>query len=112
MGLAQNEMKAKPALPERVRSMEGLGVAVGRWQSLEIPTGPPMGEYRRPRIEVFSYLFELVPAQKVDEFAVMPEVVADVASPAFWLLPPKHCDAAQLWLFKWFSPFEPRACER
>ena len=26
-GLAQNEMKAKPALPERVRSMEGLGVA-------------------------------------------------------------------------------------
>ena len=25
MGLAQNEMKAKPALPERVRSMEGLG---------------------------------------------------------------------------------------
>ena len=28
MGLAQNEMKAKPALPERVRSMEGLGVSV------------------------------------------------------------------------------------
>ena len=28
MGLAQNEMKAKPALPERVRSMEGLGVTV------------------------------------------------------------------------------------
>ena len=28
MGLAQNEMKAKPALPERVRSMKGLGVAV------------------------------------------------------------------------------------
>ena len=26
--MAQNEMKAKPALPERVRSMEGLGVAV------------------------------------------------------------------------------------
>ena len=26
MGLAQNEVKAKPALPERVRSMEGLGV--------------------------------------------------------------------------------------
>ena len=25
--MAQNEMKAKPALPERVRSMEGLGVA-------------------------------------------------------------------------------------
>ena len=24
-GLAQNEMKAKPVLPERVRSMEGLG---------------------------------------------------------------------------------------
>ena len=28
MGLAQNEMKAKPALPERVRSMEGLRVSV------------------------------------------------------------------------------------
>ena len=28
--MAQNEMKAKPALPERVRSMEGLGVTVGR----------------------------------------------------------------------------------
>ena len=28
MGLAQNEMKAKPALPERVRSMEGLGIAL------------------------------------------------------------------------------------
>ena len=27
--MAQNEMKAKPALPERVRSMEGLGVSVG-----------------------------------------------------------------------------------
>ena len=26
--MAQNEMKAKPALPERVRSMEGLGVAL------------------------------------------------------------------------------------
>ena len=26
--MAQNEMKAKPVLPERVRSMEGLGVAV------------------------------------------------------------------------------------
>ena len=26
--MAQNEMKAKPALPERVRSMEGLGVIV------------------------------------------------------------------------------------
>ena len=26
--MAQNEMKAKPALPERVRSMEGLGVVV------------------------------------------------------------------------------------
>ena len=25
--MAQNEMKAKPALPERVRSMEGLGLA-------------------------------------------------------------------------------------
>ena len=25
-GLAQNEMKAKPAPPPRVRSMEGLGV--------------------------------------------------------------------------------------
>ena len=24
--MAQNEMKAKPALPERVRSMEGLGL--------------------------------------------------------------------------------------
>ena len=24
--MAQNEMKAKPALPERVRSMEGLGI--------------------------------------------------------------------------------------
>ena len=30
--MAQNEMKAKPALPERVRSMEGLGVTVGRPQ--------------------------------------------------------------------------------
>ena len=26
--MAQNEMKAKPALPERVRSMEGLGISV------------------------------------------------------------------------------------
>ena len=26
--MAQNEMKAKPALPERVRSMEGLGVTL------------------------------------------------------------------------------------
>ena len=27
--MAQNDMKAKPAPPERVRSMEGLGGAVG-----------------------------------------------------------------------------------
>ena len=27
--MAQNEMRAKPALPERVRSMEGLGGAGG-----------------------------------------------------------------------------------
>ena len=27
--MAHNEMKAKPALPERVRSMEGLGVGCG-----------------------------------------------------------------------------------
>ena len=27
--MAQNEMRAKPALPERVRSMEGLGVGCG-----------------------------------------------------------------------------------
>ena len=27
--MAQNEMKAKPALPERVRSMKGLGGAGG-----------------------------------------------------------------------------------
>ena len=26
--MAQNEMKAKPVLPERVRSMEGLGVSL------------------------------------------------------------------------------------
>ena len=26
--MAQNEIKAKPALPERVRSMEGLGIAL------------------------------------------------------------------------------------
>ena len=31
--MAQNEMKAKPALPERVRSMEGLGVSVLRTRS-------------------------------------------------------------------------------
>ena len=28
--MAQNEMKAKPAPPERVRSMEGLGRILGR----------------------------------------------------------------------------------
>ena len=28
--MAQNEMKAKPALPERVRSMEGLGVGFAK----------------------------------------------------------------------------------
>ena len=30
MGLAQNEMKAKRALPERVRSMEGLGLTAAQ----------------------------------------------------------------------------------
>ena len=30
--MAQNEMKAKPVLPERVRSMEGLGVALIVWR--------------------------------------------------------------------------------
>ena len=33
MGLAQNEMKAKPALPERVRSMEGLDGILDEAQS-------------------------------------------------------------------------------
>ena len=35
--MAQNEMKAKPALPERVRSMEGLGDA-GRAAALALAT--------------------------------------------------------------------------
>ena len=34
MGLAQNEMRVKPALPERVRSMEGLGVG---WVRAQLP---------------------------------------------------------------------------
>ena len=34
--MAQNEMKAKPALPERVRSMEGLGVGC-REEHLPMP---------------------------------------------------------------------------
>ena len=34
--MAQNEMKAKPALPERVRSMEGLGVW---WEALGLENG-------------------------------------------------------------------------
>ena len=37
MGLAQNGMKAKPALPERVRSMEGLGVSVWNASWLALP---------------------------------------------------------------------------
>ena len=37
--MAQNEMKAKPALPERVRSMEGLGA--GMWhRDLASPNEP------------------------------------------------------------------------
>ena len=32
--MSQNEMKAKPALPERVRSMEGLGRSLGRLDEL------------------------------------------------------------------------------
>ena len=36
--MAQNEMKAKPALPERVRSMEGLGVSVEGFFGLHCQT--------------------------------------------------------------------------
>ena len=32
--MAQNEMKAKPALPERVRSMEGLGINLANAKTL------------------------------------------------------------------------------
>ena len=46
MGLAQNEMKAKPALPERVRSMEGLGVGCGG-AALTLPKrGPETAQSR------------------------------------------------------------------
>ena len=34
--MAQNEMKAKPALPERVRSMEGLGVGFNRYDFVHV----------------------------------------------------------------------------
>ena len=37
--MAQNEMRAKPALPERVRSMEGLGVAARATRALFEPGG-------------------------------------------------------------------------
>ena len=37
MGLAKNEMKAKPALPERVRSMEGLGVVLELFKNCAAP---------------------------------------------------------------------------
>ena len=38
--MAQNELKAKPALPERVRSMEGLGVGCGG-AALTLPKREP-----------------------------------------------------------------------
>ena len=41
--MAQNEMKAKPALPERVRSMEGLGIWCTKPLFEDLP-------YRRPLI--------------------------------------------------------------
>ena len=44
--MAQNEMKAKPALPERVRSMEGLGVGCGG-AALTLPKrGPETAQSR------------------------------------------------------------------
>ena len=50
--MAQNEMKAKPALPERVRSMEGLGVVVisARWNS-----GEPLREGEDPAPKADRY---------------------------------------------------------
>ena len=45
--MAQNEMKAKPALPERVRSMEGLGVS-GFIERNEVSVGVKDSEFLVP----------------------------------------------------------------
>ena len=42
--MAQNEMKAKPALPERVRAMEGLDRTLGAWLRLGGMGGQPFLE--------------------------------------------------------------------
>ena len=47
--MAQNEMKAKLALPERVRSMEGLGFRAGR---LVIPCVPAASEVHKVRTNI------------------------------------------------------------
>ena len=44
--MAQNEMKAKPALPERVRSMEGLGVGCGGVPLTLLKRGPETAQSR------------------------------------------------------------------
>ena len=61
--MAQNEMKAKPALPERVRSMEGLGVAerLHAWAVFTIgtPEGDDFnGQPTRPVVDVVADALE------------------------------------------------------
>ena len=47
--MAQNEMKAKPALPERVRSMEGLGFRARR---LVIQCVPEINKVHKVRTNI------------------------------------------------------------
>ena len=61
--MAQNEMKAKPAPPERVRSMEGLGVGFASVQWLRALPAVP----RTLVIVLDDQDFDLVSADTVDD---------------------------------------------
>lgn len=70
---------------------------------------PAVGEDRCPRIEVLSNLLELIASEQVHILSIVAEVVADVALPARWILPPQNGDTSQNGLLERLTPVKPRS---
>ena len=70
---------------------------------------PAVGEDRCPRIEVLSHLFELVASEQMDILSIVAKLVADVALPARWILPPQNGDTSQNGLLQRLTPVQPRS---
>ena len=96
--MAQNEMRAKPALPERVRSMEGLGIdrelqdRLALEVAILIKKGPVVLVLRRPRPGHVLTLLE----GATKDLTVLPRLVGRVSEARE--LEPRKPEVLTVWL--------------